>query len=103
MRILMAEELKQQGASVVEAADASAALESLKTEKFDFLITDLNLPGGGGSLVLETIKAHDIKLKKIIVISGQVPEPKSILGELGAVALIKPFRMSELIKCFSGF
>jgi DNA-binding response OmpR family regulator len=99
LRQLIADELRLHGATVMESGDAVQAAELLKTTKMDVLITDLHLPNGGGRLILETINAKALKLKKIIVISGQSTDQHLHYGVSDLVWLNKPFRLNQLIAC----
>ncbi len=53
--------------NVEEAADGSNALEKLKSEVFDLVITDWNMPQLSGLDLLKAIRADD-KMKKIPVL-----------------------------------
>ena len=53
--------------NVEEAADGSNALEKLKSEVFDLVITDWNMPQLSGLELLKAIRADD-KMKKIPVL-----------------------------------
>ena len=53
--------------NVEEAADGSNALEKLKSEVFDLVITDWNMPKLSGLDLLKAIRADD-KMKKIPVL-----------------------------------
>jgi len=53
--------------NVEDAADGSNALEKLKSEVFDLVITDWNMPKLSGLDLLKTIRADD-KMKKIPVL-----------------------------------
>jgi len=53
--------------NVEEAADGSNALEKLKSEVFDLVITDWNMPKLSGLELLKAIRADD-KMRKIPVL-----------------------------------
>ena len=53
--------------SVEAAASGSEALEILKTERYDAVISDLRMPEVGGIEVLESAKAHDPEVVRILL------------------------------------
>ncbi|HRD01121.1 MAG TPA: response regulator [Candidatus Saccharicenans sp.] len=48
LSLLYEEELKNEGYSIVVAYDADSALELVKKEQFDLIITDIRMPGKDG-------------------------------------------------------
>jgi two-component system chemotaxis response regulator CheY len=42
-----------------EAEDGSAALHMLRSQKFDFVVSDINMPNMNGFELLKAIKAED--------------------------------------------
>jgi DNA-binding NtrC family response regulator len=61
--------LRQDGHEVVEAADGTAAVETLKSEHFDLILLDLRMPGLDGIGIVEVLRTwgHDTP---ILMISG---------------------------------
>ena len=54
IRWSLSQALSQQGYEVFSVEDGKKAIETLKTQAFDFIITDLLMPGLDGWQVLET-------------------------------------------------
>jgi CheY-like chemotaxis protein len=74
LRVLIADELRDRGYDVCEAANADAALSMLgAADPFDLLLTDLQMPGGTDGLCLaERVRSHWPQIK-IIIFSGNPP------------------------------
>ena len=82
---LMAEDAAGTGRELVEAKSESAALERIKSELFDVVVTDLELRPGkeehGGLTVLKAAKEKDI-YTQVIVCTG-VGEPEISVSAIG--------------------
>lgn len=59
--------LEHAGFDVVAVAELRRALELIRRELFDLLVTDLDLPDGTGLELVETARAHRPKLPAILV------------------------------------
>jgi two-component system chemotaxis response regulator CheY len=83
----------------LEAANGADALEALRTEKVDAILTDINMPVMDGEELLRRL-SHDEELRPIPVIvistdaSGCRMERMKALGARGYLA--KPFRPEQL-------
>jgi two-component system response regulator PilR (NtrC family) len=67
MRELLAIVLKRDGHEVLVAADGRAAIELLRRERFDILITDIRMPEMNGVDVLREAKAIDPAITSIVM------------------------------------
>ena len=101
VRLTVALALKQAGHRVVEAASGEDALELLKTEKVDLIISDFNMPGMDGSQLVRLVKANpDYMAIPVIMLTtenskGRLSEAK----EAGAMGWMnKPFKTEHLVK-----
>ena len=94
MRQVVVRRLERLGHVVIQAADGRQALETLRAEPIDLVLTDLRMPEMGGSELLEHLKA-DVVLREIpaIMISGADDSSEVIRAiELGAEDFLpKPF------------
>lgn len=83
---------------IVGAADGSQALESMKKEQFDIILTDILMPEITGIELIKTIKADFNYCPEIIVLTGY--EEKNLLTELInlniSIYLHKPLSVSEM-------
>lgn len=93
--------LKQQGLKTVFAADAVTAVTIARKEDPDLLVIDIGLPGGGGLLVMERMRAiANLAMKPVIVISAREPiEGERQAREVGATAFFpKPLDLDALVE-----
>lgn len=86
-------------ANVQEADDGNTALPMLKTGKFDFLITDWNMPGMPGLDLLKTVRA-DAALGKmpVLMVTAEAKREQIIEAAQAGVSgyVIKPFTGATL-------
>ncbi len=108
MRILLVEDdgalgdgihkgLKQYGYTVDWLTDGRTALSSIKTETFDVILLDLNLPGLPGLTVLREMRAAGITMPVLILTARHAIEDRIKGLDSGADDyLTKPFDLDEL-------
>ena len=92
--------LKQAGIESVFAGDAVTAMTIARKEDPDAIVVDLGLPGGGGVLVIERLRAiAHLAMKPVIVISAREPvEAERQAREAGAVAFFsKPIDFDAFV------
>lgn len=84
--------LHQHGFATVEAGDGIEAIERLHKEKFDIVLTDLDMPRFGGLELLSDIQSGRYCEAPVVVVSGRGEEAFRIKAmEVGAVDyLAKP-------------
>lgn len=100
IRLTIALALKQAGHRVVEAASGEDALELLKTEKVDLIISDINMPGMDGNQLVQRIKAHpDYCSIPIIMLTTENAQGRlSDAKKAGAIGWMnKPFKAEQLV------
>ncbi|MEK6303236.1 MAG: response regulator [Acidobacteriota bacterium] len=89
--------LESEGYTVVDVGDGDAALEVLKSQTVDLLVTDVMMPGLGGIELLERARKLHPDLRAIVITGSGTAEVA--LGALlnGACDfLTKPFHLKEL-------
>lgn len=108
MRILLVEDdgalgdgiqkgLKQYGYTVDWLTDGRTALSSIKTETFDVILLDLNLPGLPGLSVLREMRAAGVTMPVLILTARHAIEDRIKGLDSGADDyLTKPFDLDEL-------
>ena len=101
MRKIVRNLLKQLGyTNVDEADDGSTAIEKLKTDTFDFVITDWNMPKVTGLELIKSIRA-DEKTKKtpILMVTAEADKENVIQAAQAGVNdyVVKPFS-AEVLK-----
>ncbi|WP_457755888.1 response regulator [Thermodesulfatator indicus] len=96
-RILLFEELQDQKRQVKVVSNGAEALDLLKRENFDLLITDLKMPGLEGIELLKEAKKINPRIL-VIVITGYASLDSAIeaLKEGAYDYIRKPFSLEEL-------
>lgn len=100
MRRIVRNLLKESGFSDAdEAEDGVAALHKLRASKFDFIVTDINMPNMNGFQLLAEVKADD-KLKHLPVLMVTAEARKEDIvaaAQAGAAGyIVKPFTKATL-------
>ena len=102
MRQLITFALKRvHGSKIVEASDGIDALKKLPAQKFDMVLTDINMPIMDGLKLVSLIRGNDQhKGIPIIIITTEGAEEDKKKGlALGANAYLpKPIQTAELLK-----
>ena len=101
MRQMVAFTLKGAGFEVVEANDGKQALEVAKTQEFDLVLTDVNMPIMDGiSLCKELRTLSNYKYTPILMLTTESAGDKKVEGKsAGATGwIVKPFNPDQLLK-----
>jgi two-component system, OmpR family, response regulator Irr len=109
MKILLAEDdalttqsltyfLKAKNYEIIHAKDGDAALRLLKTETYDLIITDLNMPKIGGMELIHIIRNElNLETPVIVLTASGVEQTELDAFAIGASEFIsKPFSPSVL-------
>jgi two-component system NtrC family sensor kinase len=101
IRELMCECLEAFGLDVDTASDGVKAMEKLKINKYDYLITDIIMPNMDGVALLTKVKELGIRDTRCIIITGGVftehtPEYRKNLRTMCHSYIKKPFRKEEI-------
>ena len=100
VRMLMAEALREEGYSVIEATDGVTGLTTLQSQPaVDLLITDVGLPGGmNGRQVADAARVIIPRLK-VLFVTGYAESTAVGNGHLeaGMAVITKPFAMAHLV------
>lgn len=100
MRRIVKNIIKQLGFSnVEEAEDGAQALAKLKADKFDFVISDWNMPNMTGLELLQAVRA-DASLKDIrfLMVTAEAEKDKIVAAVQSGVNsyILKPFTAETL-------
>jgi two-component system chemotaxis response regulator CheY len=100
MRRIVRGLLKEMGCNnVEEAEDGAVALQMLKTNRYDFVVSDINMPNMNGFDLLKALKAED-SLKHILVLMVTAEARKEdilLAAQSGAAGyVVKPFTKATL-------
>ena len=100
VRKFVAASLNMKGFRVVTAADGVEALERMPAEKFDLIITDLNMPDMDGFEFIRTLReSPEYREIPIIVLSSMTDlKNKDYALELGALAFLEKPLSTEAIQ-----
>jgi len=90
--------LSLDGIDSAAAANGLEALELLRAEPFDALVTDLRMPVMGGQELLEQARAEGLRCPIIMISAlGEIRDAVSALKSGATDYLLKPFEPDELI------
>lgn len=90
--------LQRGGHQVLTASDGKKALELIRAQGADLLITDVNMPVMDGLMLLEAVRAESLLAHPAIVLTSRCDqmEIEARAAELGAVVHPKPFSPTHL-------
>jgi len=97
IRVVVGEQLRELGIDVTTAVDAAEALAHLETgPEFDFLLTDLSMPGLDGAQLLDRARQCCPRLPGAIM-TGNPKKLEKYEGSLPAVRIVqKPLTLADL-------
>jgi CheY-like chemotaxis protein len=93
--------LVKHGYRVDTVDNCMSALDMILSEKYDFILLDIKLPGMSGIELYKEITKNDASLvRKIAFITGNImeQETRQFLQETRVAYFVKPFEMKLLIK-----
>ena len=89
--------LSRKGFSVDNTLNADDAMEKMKTNKYDLVITDLMMPKTSGMELLEMVKKYYPEIDVLVITGFASVESAVQATKLGALDYIqKPFTPNEL-------
>lgn len=100
MRQMVSFALKSAGYEVVEAADGVEALDKAKSQQFNLVITDVNMPNMDGIELIRKLRELDIyKYTPLLMLTTESAiEKKSEGKQAGATGwIVKPFDPEQLV------
>ena len=100
MRRIVRGLLKEMGCpNADEAEDGVVALNMLKSGRFDFVVSDINMPNMNGFELLKAIKADDgLKHLPVLVVTAEARKEDIVLAAQSGAAgyIVKPFTKATL-------
>ena len=100
MRRIVRGLLKEMGChQAEEAEDGVAALNLLRGAKFDFVVSDINMPNMNGFELLKNIKADDsLKHLPVLMVTAEARKEDIVLAAQSGAAgyIVKPFTKATL-------
>lgn len=99
MLLAIREALNNQGYEVFATSDAEDALDTLKQEQYDLIITDIMMPYMSGIEVVSNIKSNKTQTPIIIISALEAEEIKMLAVQEGATAFLqKPLQLNLLVE-----
>ena len=100
MRRIVCALLKEMGCNnVAEAEDGVIAMHLLRGNKFDFVVSDINMPNMNGFELLKAIKADDaLKHLPVLMVTAEARREDIVLAAQSGAAgyIVKPFTKATL-------
>ena len=100
MRRIVRGLLKEMGcANADEAEDGAVALAMLKAQKFDFVVSDINMPNMNGFDLLSAIKKDDtLKHLPVLMVTAEARKEDIVRAARDGAAgyIVKPFTKATL-------
>ncbi len=100
MRRIVRNLLKEIGyGNAEEAEDGVIALNMLRASKFDFVVSDINMPNMNGFELLKNIKADDaLKDVPVLMVTAEAKKEDIVQAAQGGAAgyIVKPFTKATL-------
>jgi two-component system, chemotaxis family, chemotaxis protein CheY len=100
MRRIVRGLLKEMGCNNAdEAEDGAVALSMLKTNKYDFVVSDINMPNMNGFELLKSVKADDsLKHIPVLMVTAEARKEDIVLAAQSGAAgyIVKPFTKATL-------
>ena len=95
MRRIVRGLLKEMGCNNAdEAEDGVVALSMLKAQKYDFVVSDINMPNMNGFDLLKAVKADDrLKSIPVLMVTAEARKEDIVLAAQSGAAgyIVKPF------------
>ncbi|MFM2121095.1 MAG: hypothetical protein RL722_2563 [Pseudomonadota bacterium] len=100
MRRIVRGLLKEMGCNnVEEAEDGQHALSMLRNMRFDFVVSDINMPNMNGFDLLKAMKADDtLKAIPVLMVTAEARKEDIVLAAQSGAAgyIVKPFTKATL-------
>ena len=98
IRWSLTEALSEEGYEVKSVEDGNRALEILEGEGFDFILTDLMMPGADGWEVLERAKEIYPKARVVVVTAYGAQNTEAIAKKRGAYGYVEKPEIIDKVK-----
>ena len=100
MRRIVRGLLKEMGCNnVEEAEDGAVALQMIKSNRYDFIVSDINMPNMNGFELLKALKADErLKHIPVLMVTAEARKEDIVLAAQSGAAgyVVKPFTKTTL-------
>ena len=100
MRRIVRGLLKEMGCNNAdEAEDGAVALQMLRNQRYDFVVSDINMPNMNGFDLLKAVKADDqLKHLPVLMVTAEARKEDIVLAAQSGAAgyIVKPFTKATL-------
>ena len=100
MRRIVRGLLKEMGChQIAEAEDGAEALSMLRSQHFDFVVSDINMPNMNGLELLKAIKADEaLRHLPVLMVTAEARKEDIVLAAQSGAAgyIVKPFSKATL-------
>ena len=100
MRRIVRGLLKEMGCNnVEEAEDGVVALQMLKSNRYDFIVSDINMPNMNGFELLKAVKADDsLKHIPVLMVTAEARKENIVMAAQSGASgyVVKPFTKTTL-------
>jgi len=100
MRQMVTFTLKGAGHQVTEAADGQEALNKAKSQQFDLIITDVNMPVMDGITFIKNLRTEvNYKFTPMLMLTTESSSDKKAQGKAAGATgwIVKPFNPDQLL------
>ncbi len=101
MRQMVSFTLKGAGYDVIEAVDGIDALTKAKSNKFDLVVTDVNMPNKDGIALIKDLRGlPTYKFTPMLMLTTESSMDKKQQGKAAGATgwIVKPFNPDQLLK-----
>lgn len=88
-------------AQVSQAANAKEAIELIKRETIDVVVSDYDMPGGNGGELFKYIRTNRPSIKFILASSHLPNELEEFRGCAELLSLLKPFTKADVAEALA--
>lgn len=88
-----------EGFVIVKAAGGKEALEIVKKQRVDFVLSDVQMPEGDGFTLLKEIKKLELNLPTVLLVTGFAEVTRSEVIAAGGIDLLsKPPDIDQIVR-----
>jgi len=94
--------LRRHGYNVLEAASGTEGLDMARKHLPDLILSDINMPRGDGSALLQNIRQDpELRSKQVVLMTGRpdLVTPRKGMEDGADAFLLKPFSEEALLEC----